>query len=103
MTHGVTLISSTLYVDSTQIYFTEDIKQRVRSLFLENLDTGFFNLYLFSDLHLSNQTQVRNLLATKNAVLSASALSNVYTKNSVVIAGNEAQNDDGQTFLLQNT
>ena len=97
------MISSALYVDNTKIYFSDEIKQRVRTLFLENLDTGFFNLYLFSDLSLYKKTEVRNLLATKNAVLSASALSNVYTTNNVKITGNEAQNDDGSTFLLQNT
>ena len=54
------------------------------------LDTGFFNLYLFSNMFVENKTVVRSILATKNAVLNASALSNVYMSKDVSFINNIA-------------
>ena len=103
VTHGITLISSTMVVDTTQISFSESMQDRVMQLFLDKLDTGFFNLYLFSDLVLTQGTEVRNLIAQKSAVLSASALSNIHTSHDVKFVGNTALNNDGQTLSLENT
>ena len=103
VTHGITMISSSMIVDKTQISFSSYMMERVSALFLDKLDTGFFNLYLFSDLVLTQETEVRNLIATKSAVLSASALSRIHTSRDVKFVGNLAQSDDGQTLSLQNT
>lgn len=103
VTHGITMISSKLIVDRTEIYLTSAAQSKVETLFLEKLDTGFFNLYLFSDIYVANESRIFNLIATKNAVLSASAQSNVYLSKDVQIYDNKAQGDDGQTILLENT
>ena len=55
---------------------------------MAKLDTGFFNLYLFSSLYIENKTHVEGLIAFKNSVLNASALSNVYMKGDVRIMNN---------------
>ena len=78
VTHGITLISSELYVDATQISFTEAGKAKVLALKLDRVDTGFFNLYLGSSVWLSNNTEVRNLVAQTQSVLSAISQSSVY-------------------------
>ena len=72
-------------------------------LFLDKLDTGFLNLYLFSNLYISDETEVRGLAATKNAVLSASAQSNVYTSKGVKFINNLAESSEGQTLSFLNT
>jgi len=53
VTHGITLISSKLEVKATEIRFTNAGLEMISKLVLDKLDTGFFNLYLGSELYLS--------------------------------------------------
>ena len=71
VTHGITLISSTLFVESTTISFSPTFLDQIIQMNLDKVDTGFFNLYLGSDLHLSQGTVVSGLTALKWSVLSA--------------------------------
>lgn len=86
VTHGITLISSNLIMNHTLVEFNSHChyafnraEQRFVTvcnqenhfedrLQLAKLDTGFFNLYLTSNAHITNGTVVRNLLAQKQAV-----------------------------------
>ena len=67
MTHGITSISAEIIVDATLIRFQDEAKIKISKLssLLDKLDTGFFNLYLYSSLHMSKQSEVRDLTATK--------------------------------------
>ena len=59
VTHGITLISSQLFIEATLINFTDAGRLKIDNLNLDKLDTGFFNLYLGSELHLSKKTIIR--------------------------------------------
>ena len=50
VTHGITLISSQLWVSATNIMFTNFGRKKIDALVLDKLDTGFFNLYLGSEI-----------------------------------------------------
>ena len=63
VTHGLTMVSSDVYLESTRIRNTDEMVKKLRSLRLSSVDTGFFNLYLASELHLSDRTELTNLLA----------------------------------------
>lgn len=58
VTHGITLISSELWVQTTKIMFTDKGRELIDSLTLDKLDTGFFNLYLKSTIYISKGTVV---------------------------------------------
>ena len=58
VTHGITLISSQLWVETTKIMFTDQGREKVDALNLDKLDTGFFNLYLKSTIYISKGTVV---------------------------------------------
>lgn len=103
MTHGITLISSELLVESTKIHFTEAGLAKVHSLSLDKLDTGFFNLYLESSLTLSKKTVVQNMTGQKMAVLTAISQSSVYTESDVLFIDNNTANKDGFTMKFENT
>lgn len=103
MTHGITLISSKLFVESTVIHFTPSGLAKVKTLSLEKLDTGFFNLYLESYLSLSKKTVVKNLSGQKQSVLSAISQSSVYTSSDVLFIDNTSASKDGFTMRFSNT
>ena len=84
-----------MIIDDTKISFTKEMYDKAETLFLDSVDTGFLNLYLFSDLTLYNNTEISGLLASKNAVMSASAQSNVYMRDTVKFIDNNAQSADG--------
>ena len=63
VTHGITLIQSDMFVESTLIKFTPGGLEKIIAMDLEKLDTGFFNLYLGSKLHLSKGTVIRDMTA----------------------------------------
>ena len=65
---------------------------------LEKVDTGFFNLYLASELFLSDKTEVRNLLAQKQSVLSAISQSSVHASRDVRFIDNETGAANGYTM-----
>ena len=71
VTHGVTLITSEITVEATKISFSDEMNKKIKGLHLQNLDTGFFNLYPNSVLFLTNKTEVMNLTAQRQSVLSA--------------------------------
>lgn len=52
---------------------------------------------------MSKETEVRNLTATKQSVLSASALSRVYMSEDVKFTDNSSVSPDGFTMLFENT
>ena len=86
VTHGITLITSNLVLSdslvefNTHCYYTysltelrflrlcDDDNRFEDRLDLSKLDTGFFNLYLTSKAHITDNTIVRNLIAQKQAV-----------------------------------
>ena len=103
VTHGVTLITSEITVEATKISFSDEMNQKIRGLRLENLDTGFFNLYPNSVLYLTNKTEVMNLTAQRQSVLSAISQSKVTTSNDVKFIDNSAMRSDGVTMLFRNT
>lgn len=102
VTHGITLISSELTVRSTTINFSDDFNSKLALLNLGKLDTGFFNLYLGSQLNLSQQTEVRNLVAKQQSVLAASAQSSVIISDGVKFINNNSNSPDGYTMAFEN-
>lgn len=90
VTHGFTTISSTIKLFDSEIRFTEGLKY---SLNVSRIDTGFFNLNFDSNLEISGQSFIENLLAQKTAVVRAETQSsfktrgNVQFKNNVAISG----------------
>ena len=94
ITHGITMFSSKLTIDETDIRFSSN----ELNLKLTKLDTGFFNLHLGSELRLSN-TLIENIKASKQAVLGAFSQSQVFIRD-VDIIGNEAVSLDGSTMLF---
>ena len=59
VTHGITLISSQMWVSTTKILFTDLGRQKIDALVLDKLDTGFFNLYLGSEITIQDRTVVQ--------------------------------------------
>ena len=104
VSHGFTLITSTLHVKGTKI----SIKDHERDLFtklsiIDSLETGVFNLHLASSIYISDLTEISGLFSSRHSVLFASDDSNVYTSNNVTISNCQASFAGGQTFMLQNT
>jgi hypothetical protein len=85
VTHGLTMIASEVFVESSQIYNTEAFLDELWAKNLDKVDTGFFNLYLSSQLHISNQTEIRRITAQKQSVLNAVSQSSVFTSDGVSI------------------
>jgi hypothetical protein len=85
------------------IQFTEDGLIMISKLALDKLDTGFFNLYLGSELYLSSGTEVRNMRGKKMSVLSAISQSSVYTSDDVRFIDNISGSKSGYTMDFQNT
>ena len=90
--HGITLITSTLEMRESNVTFTEGFAE---TLDLERLDTGFFNLFLASKLHIKDNTIISNLKALNQAVLSAISQSNVYISNNVKFLNNTLSSEKG--------
>lgn len=70
---------------------------------LPSVDTGFFNLYLGSTLAIFNESEIRNLVAQKQGVISAISQSSVYTTKGVRFVDNTSFNLEGFTMQLLNT
>lgn len=98
VTHGFTMVASDVYLEITRIKNTDEMKQKIMDLRLQSVDTGYFNLYSSSELHLSNKTEVSNLWAQKQSVLSAISESSFYASNDVRITNNNAANIYGYTM-----
>ncbi len=103
VTHGVTMIASEVFVEGTQIQNTEPFYKYILDKKLEKVDTGFFNLYLSSELHISKNTEIRSLIGTKQAVLYAGSQSSVFTAAGVTIINCEATAGGGVTMYFENT
>ena len=103
VTHGFTMVESEVFVESTQIYNTDSMLNKLQKLSLQSVDTGFFNLYLSSQLYLANNTEVRNLWAAKQSVLSAISQSSFFASNNVSFVSNNAESGDGYTLQFANT
>lgn len=65
VTHGMTMIASEVFVEGTQIWNTEPFYKFIFSKELTKVDTGLFNLYLNSELHISKNTEIRSIIGTK--------------------------------------
>ena len=65
VTHGMTMIASEVFVEGTKILNTEPFYEFISNKKLEKVDTGFFNLYLSSELDISKNTEIRSLIDTK--------------------------------------
>jgi hypothetical protein len=75
----------------------------ISNLVFDKLDTGFFNLYLSSEIYLSEETEIRNLRGKKQSVLSAISQSSVFTSKDVRFIDNISDSKSGFTMGLQNT
>ena len=53
VTHGFTMVESEVFLEITRIKNTESMFDKIQQLSLTSVDTGFFNLYLGSELYLS--------------------------------------------------
>lgn len=69
------MITSELKFFSSKVEFSEGFAD---TLDLEKVDTAFFNLFLGSKVTIGNDTEIRNLQALNQAVLSAFSLSSVF-------------------------
>jgi len=103
VTHGFTMVASEVYLETTRISNSLAMKRKLEKLQLSSVDTGYFNLYLQSELHLSNNTEVKNLLAQKQSVLSAISQSSFTTTNDVRFIDNKSSNTEGYTMSFLNT
>ena len=97
------MISSKMDVVKTNISFTPEMLANVNSWPLDKLDTGFFNLYLGSELTLRDNTEINSLTAQKQSVLSAISQSNVYMYNDVRFVQSNSASTDGYTLSFKNT
>lgn len=66
--HGITLISSKVEMRESEVTFTEGFAD---NLDLSRLDTGFFNLFPASELHIKDNTVFSNLKGLNQAVINA--------------------------------
>ena len=98
--HGVTMITSKLNMKNCTIFFSEGFPETLDVL---SVDTGFFNLFLTSNLTIQDHTTIKNLKALNQAVLSAISQSSVYIANDVFFLDNESHSSKGQTIGLSNT
>ena len=71
-----------MWVETTTIMFTPEGLIKVNSIDLPKLDSGFFNLYLTSTLHLSKGTIIRDITAQKS-IVNAISQSSVYMSEDV--------------------
>ena len=78
------MISATTEVYNSVIRFTpEEAKRRAESEEMRRVDTGFFSLFLTSNLKLGEGTVIENLIALNNAVMSAVS----HTMIAIALAG----------------
>ena len=70
------------------------------NLDLSKLDCGFFNLFLASKITIGQNSEISNLVALNQAVLSAFSLSSVYVSEDVRFFNNRATSLAGRTISL---
>ena len=90
--HGITMITSTLVMSNCTVFFSEGFAE---TLNLQQVDTGFFNLFLTSKLYIQNNTVIKNLYALNQAVLSAISQSSVYISGDVRFIDNKSKSSKG--------
>ena len=98
--HGITMITSQIEFYNSTVSFSDGFAE---TLDLSKLDCGFFNLFLSSTIRIGRNTEIRNLRALNQAVLSAFSLSSVYVEDEVRFINNTAISSSGITISLQNT
>ena len=98
VTHGFSLIMSTLTLDSTRIYMTDELLQNISNY--QKLDTGLFTLQMSSSLTMRNHTVIENIQAQKESVLKAESQSSLFIEDNVIIRNNNALSYNGKVFWL---
>ena len=103
VSHGFTMVESDVFLEKTRISNSKSMIAKLLKLRLAAVDTGFFNMYLSSQLFISNESEIRGLIAQKNAMLSAISQSSLYVSKNVRFIDNQSFNKEGYTLQLLNT
>ena len=82
VTHGFQLNQADLYIENSEIYFTDALTQKLLGQRNSKVDSGFFNLILESQLFLSS-TKITGLVSKRQAVLNSSMKSSVTLSDNV--------------------
>lgn len=98
VTHGFTMVESDVFLVNTRISNSDSMLTKLHTLRLDSVDTGFFNMYQGSRLFISDQSEIRNQIAQKQAILSAISQSSFYVSDGVSFSNNTSFNKEGYTF-----
>ena len=97
------MITSYLEFVRSNVTFTEELSGEEIDESIAKLDTGFFSLFLNSQITIRDNCRISNLRALNEAVLSAQSMSSVTISNEVYFLNNKALSSKGQTIALKNT
>ena len=61
--HGITMITSILEFVNSNVTFSDEFSDTLSDEDLKKLDTGFFSLFLQSEIYISDNTRISNLRA----------------------------------------
>ena len=95
MTHGIMSVASKVKVEKSLIELASAYRSGPK------VETGFFIMYLGSDLELTDGTLIQNMSATKYSVIQANSRSRVKVSNGIIFKNNKATKRNGAAIGLQ--